>query len=130
MAYRRGKKSGYTVLYSSLLWKTIALIKAKDDSYATGDGMQQAHAFAETLDVPRWEVQQVARRNLLGELGPLPKMGRLFEGPPISRTPISKHANGGTHWHPRFLPRQFNVGDCSLGCTSSKETHSGSVTTD
>jgi type I restriction enzyme R subunit len=46
----QAKRADYVLYYQPNL--PIALIEAKDNTHAVGDGMQQALAYAETLDIP------------------------------------------------------------------------------
>ena len=46
----KGKRADYVLYYKPNI--PIALIEAKDNTHAIGDGMQQALDYAETLDVP------------------------------------------------------------------------------
>jgi type I restriction enzyme R subunit len=46
----RGKRADYILYYKPNI--PLALIEAKDNSYAIGDGMQQALEYAATLDIP------------------------------------------------------------------------------
>ena len=46
----KGKRADYVLYYRPNI--PIALIEAKDNTHAAGDGMQQALDYAETLDVP------------------------------------------------------------------------------
>ena len=46
----RGKRADYVLSYKSNL--PIAVIEAKDNNHAIGDGMQQALDYAETLHIP------------------------------------------------------------------------------
>ncbi|PZQ29107.1 MAG: restriction endonuclease [Stenotrophomonas acidaminiphila] len=45
----KAKRADYLLYYKHL---PLALIEAKDQSHAVGDGMQQALGYAETLDIP------------------------------------------------------------------------------
>lgn len=45
----KAKRADYVLYYKHL---PLALIEAKDDGHAVGDGMQQALGYAETLDIP------------------------------------------------------------------------------
>ena len=46
----KGKRADYILYYKSNI--PIALIEAKDNTHASGDGMQQGLEYAETLDIP------------------------------------------------------------------------------
>ena len=46
----KGKRADYILYYKPNI--PIALIEAKDNTYAMGDGMQQGLAYAETLNIP------------------------------------------------------------------------------
>ena len=46
----KGKRADYVLYYKPNL--PIALIEAKDNTHAMGDGMQQAQDYAETLHIP------------------------------------------------------------------------------
>jgi type I restriction enzyme, R subunit len=46
----KGKRADYILYYKPNI--PIALIEAKDNNYAVGDGMQQALEYATTLDIP------------------------------------------------------------------------------
>ena len=46
----KGKRADYVLYYKSNL--PIALIEAKDNNHAVGDGMQQALDYADTLNIP------------------------------------------------------------------------------
>ncbi len=46
----KGKRADYILYYKSNI--PIALIEAKDNTHAIGDGMQQGLEYAETLDIP------------------------------------------------------------------------------
>ena len=46
----KGKRADYILYYKPNI--PIALIEAKDDTHARGDGMQQGLEYAETLDIP------------------------------------------------------------------------------
>ena len=46
----RGKRADYILYYKPNI--PIALIEAKDNNHAVGDGMQQALDYAVTLDIP------------------------------------------------------------------------------
>ena len=46
----KGKRADYVLYYKPNL--PIALIEAKDNTHAVGDGMQQALDYAETLHIP------------------------------------------------------------------------------
>ena len=50
VARGKAKKADFVLYYKPNI--PIALIEAKDNSHAVGDGMQQGLAYAETLDVP------------------------------------------------------------------------------
>ncbi|MDQ3510996.1 MAG: type I restriction endonuclease, partial [Pseudomonadota bacterium] len=45
----KAKRADYVLYYKHL---PLALIEAKDQSHAVGDGMQQALGYAATLDIP------------------------------------------------------------------------------
>ena len=45
-----GKRADYILYYKPNI--PIALIEAKDNTHATGDGMQQGLDYAETLNIP------------------------------------------------------------------------------
>ena len=47
---RRGKRADYILYYKPNI--PIAVIEAKDNNHAIGDGLQQALDYAETLDIP------------------------------------------------------------------------------
>ena len=47
---RKGKRADYILYYKPNI--PIAVIEAKDNTHAIGDGMQQALDYAETLDIP------------------------------------------------------------------------------
>ena len=47
---RKGQRADYILYYKPNI--PIALIEAKDNTHATGDGMQQGLGYAETLNVP------------------------------------------------------------------------------
>jgi type I restriction enzyme R subunit len=46
----KAKRADYILYYKPNI--PIALIEAKDNNYAVGDGMQQALGYAATLDIP------------------------------------------------------------------------------
>ena len=46
----KGKRADYILYYKPNI--PVALIEAKDNTHAMGDGMQQGLAYAETLDIP------------------------------------------------------------------------------
>ena len=46
----KGKRADYILYYKPNI--PIAVIEAKDNTHAMGDGMQQALDYAETLDIP------------------------------------------------------------------------------
>lgn len=46
----KAKRADYVLYYKSKI--PIAIVEAKDNNHAVGDGIQQAIGYAESLDVP------------------------------------------------------------------------------